>query len=187
MCAKNISAAFTELYNATYKRLFAFVYAKISDTESVDDLLQTIYTSFYKRLISKGIPSEEESLKILYTAAKHELGRSYGEMNRKIANVHIDDEDFSQKLEQELSLKLPDPMSDDEFLLQEIWDKIEEKGEMTKRLFVLHFHMGYTLEETAKLMEITPSMATSRIYRTIKELKKLYSKGGVGYDSKKAN
>ena|GEM_PF-916340 len=168
---------FNQLYDSTYRRVFAFVFSRIRDTGDTDDVLQTVYAAFYRRLLSKGALDEESCVKILFTAAKHELSRCYGMRQRERDSVALDDEDLGDKLEYELSQNLPDIMGDDKLALETIWKEVEAKGELTKRLFVLHFSYGLPVADCAKQLDITSANATSRIYRTIKEIREKMERG----------
>ncbi len=162
---------FGELYDATYRRVFAFVFSRIKDTGDTDDVLQTVYAAFFRRLLTKGALDEDSAVKILFTAARHELSRCYGVRQRERDSVYLDDEELGDKLEFELSQNVPDVMGDDRLALEAIWKEVEAKGELTKRLFVLHYSYGLSVADCAKQLEITPANATSRIYRTIKDIR----------------
>lgn len=165
------TALFNTLYSSTYSRVFAYVYSHVRDTADTDDIIQTVYTSFFKRLLSKGDTDEETAVKILFTAARHELSRCYGFRKQAQESVPLDDPDITDKLEYELSENISGLTEDDKLLLKAIWTEVEDKGELTKRLFVLHFKYGLPVAKCAELLEITSANATSRLYRAIKDIR----------------
>ena len=50
--------------------------------------------------------------------------------------------------------------------------------EQTRRIFLLRFFYGYTLEETAKIMNRPDGTVKAKYYRALKKLKSDYEKGG---------
>lgn len=172
---------FSQLYDATYPRVFAYTLSRIRDLHDTDDLLQTVYAAFYRRILSKGPPQDETAaLKLLFTSARHELGRYYGYRKREQETVRLDDGDAVGRIGQELAAPVPEPFTPDALLLDEIWEQIAAKGDLTERLFILHFRLGLTLAQCAGELGISVSMATSRIYRTIHDIQAFYRKGGEG-------
>ena len=162
---------FEQLYRSTYRYLTGYVLARIRDLDDTDDLLQTVYSSFYRRILSKGSLDEVSARKLLTTSAKHELSRYYGLRKKERGLVALDDERTRDHLEGLLAQEVPDFAGDDALLLATLWREIESQGDLTRRLFLLHFQLGYTLRETAEALGISEAAATSRLYRAIGRLR----------------
>lgn len=152
--------------------MFSYTVARIKDLNDTDDILQVVYTAFFRRMKSKGVPDEESALKLLYTSLKHELSRTYGYRKKELMSVSLDNEATYEQVEYELSQAYDSLENADRQLLEDIWSMIEARGDLTTRLFILHFKVGLTIAECAEKLEITPSNATSRLYRTIGDIKK---------------
>ncbi|WP_262397607.1 RNA polymerase sigma factor [Zongyangia hominis] len=164
---------FEKIYRETYRDIFAYTVACIRDVGNTDDLLQTVYTSFFRRMLRKGTMDVESARKYLIKSVKHELTRYYGHLKRQKEIRSLSDEDAVDGLEYEFAQEEYPDLSQGA-LMQEIWQMIEERGEVTKRLFILHFRLGLTIRESAEYLQISESNATSRIYRTLNELKNTY-------------
>jgi hypothetical protein len=95
----SIKIRFEQIYDATYRHLSAYVLSKIKNTNYSDDVLQIIYISFYKRLLKIGDLPEVDALKILKTAAKHEIGRYYGFIKLHQQNIPIFSNDEIEYME----------------------------------------------------------------------------------------
>ena len=67
---------------------------------------------------------------------------------------------------------------EDNFITQEnakdVWNYIKNKDIITAKIFYLYYILGYKLEEIAIEMNLNLSNVKTRIYRTLKEIKKLY-------------
>lgn len=166
---------FGELYERTYKELSTYVISHIKNVEDARDLLQITYTSFYKRLQSKGAIPCEAAICYLKTTAKHEMGRHYGYMRKKELELALDDEEISPSVLAEISSNSFEDSVLDSMILQQIWNYIEKKGGLTYRIFVLRYTYGLTLEKTAESLSIPLSHVTNRIYRTINELREQFT------------
>lgn len=173
MVQNDLKEQFEAIYRATYRDIFAYTVACIRDVGNTDDLLQTVYTSFFRRMMRKGGMEELAARKYLIKSVKHELTRYYGRLKRQKDMRSLSDEDAVDGLEYEFAQEEYPDLSQ-WAVMQEIWQMIEEKGEVTRRLFILHFRMGFSIRESAQYLDITESNATSRIYRTISELKNTY-------------
>ncbi len=165
---------FERLYGLTYRYLAAYALSRIKHLEDTDDLLQTVYTAFYKRIRSKGTLDEASARKLLTTSVKHELSRYYGTRKKERDRVTLDDGATRDQLEHELARSLPDFAGEDALLLGDLWEEIGRRGDLTQRLFLLHFRLGYTLKESARALGMTEASATSRIYRTVAALRRDY-------------
>ena len=49
----------------------------------------------------------------------------------------------------------------------------------SRRIFALRFFYCYTLEETAKIMDMNENSVKAKYYRSLKKLQKKYGKGGL--------
>ena len=166
---------FGEIYEITYKELSIYVISRIKNIDDAKDLLQITYTAFYKRLQKKGVIPTEAVIGYLKTIARHELGRHFGYFKKRQKDIFLDDESIPQFLiEDNVSDSFEDSVLD-KIVLERIWEYIRQKGGLTYRIFVLRYTFDLTLEETAKTLDVPLYSVTNCIYRTIKELRDVYS------------
>ncbi|EPR13905.1 RNA polymerase sigma factor [Ruminiclostridium papyrosolvens] len=171
-----LNEKFSELYNETYSSILNYVISKIKNIHDTNDVLQTVYISLYRLMNNRGVLPTEQALKILYTSARHEIGRYYGfvKYQKRLVPTFSEDETDGVNIEL-LSYNLSNV--DDEFdqeLLDIIWDFISKKDELTYRAFLLHYVQGLTFKECANLLKCSNSTIVHRVYRTIEEVKKIY-------------
>lgn len=165
---------FNKIYEETYKKIYVYVIARIRDLHDANDVLQIIYISLYKRICNKGSLPIEQALKILYTSAKHEIGRYYGFIKHQQKMIPIYSEEDTQKIVYELSVdKFIQTLNkeNDKEMLEQIWNYIHEKDELTYRAFLLHYIEGLSFKECSNALSCSNAMIVHRIYRMIENLK----------------
>jgi len=154
--------------------MFAAAIAGAVKIEDAEDILQNVYSAFYRRTLSKGYPAGDEAVYLLRTALKHELYRSYRQNKR--APVYIDDYENADLLSCEAALE--EDISDrvaDSISAGRVWEEVKRKGDMTARIFILRFRLELSLREIAEVMGISEATVTNRLYRTVRELKVIFN------------
>jgi RNA polymerase sigma-70 factor (ECF subfamily) len=174
MIVNELNDEFSKIYDETYKSIFGYVIGKIKNVHDTDDVLQTIYTALYQRMCNKGILPADQALKILYTSAKHEIGRYYGFVNYQKKLVPVFSEDDTESIEYELLTNSFIDKIEDLKILEWIWSFIREKDELTYRAFLLHYVGGLSFKECAKVIPCSYAAIVHRVYRMIEEVKNSY-------------
>ena len=67
--------------------------------------------------------------------------------------------------------------NDDSFTYEEILSCLKDMDETTYKIFLLHFGHDYTIEKTANTLGLAESTVKSKLYRTLKKLKKEIKEG----------
>jgi len=163
---------FGEIYEKTYTELSTYVISRIRNVDDAKDLLQITYTSFYKRLLSKGAIPFDAAIGYLKVTAKHELGRHFGYIRKKKDEIALDDEEISQTVLEEIAVDCFEDIVLDNLIMERIWQYIIKKGNLTYRIFILHYTYDLSLEETAKNLDVSLYSVINCIYRTLNSLRK---------------
>ena len=170
MNEKEVRKRFEDIYNSTYDYIYKFLVLKSDSRETAEDILQSVYLAFYKRMLSgeKVLDPKHYLLRM----AKHGLADHYS--RRRISEslddgVEIVDERSLDRLE-----------NDNGFTYDEIMREIKGMDETTYKIFLLHFGHDYTITKTANTLGLAESTVKSKMYRAVKKLKKR-SKEGEGY------
>lgn len=171
---QEIDRFFDRVYDDTYRELCAYVVANVRVVEDAHDVLQNTYLAFYRRLLNGGQVPAHEAIKYLKTAAKHEMGRLFVRRKRQLS---FDDESYADILREIAPSELETDVAD-AALAEQILDYVRRKDTLTYRVFVLFYAVGLTMRETAESLGITPSNAANRLYRTLNELRALFTKEG---------
>lgn len=163
----DVRERFEKIYNSTYDYIYKFLILKSDSRETAEDILQSVYLAFYKKMLSGDRVLDPKHY--LLRSAKHGLADYYSRRRNSESlddGVEIIDEKALEQLQQ-----------DESFTYQEILESLQESDEVTYRIFLLHFGHDCTIGETAKKLGLAESTVKSKMYRALKKLKKELKEG----------
>lgn len=170
MSESEVKDRFEQIYNSTYDYIYKFLALKVSPRENAEDILQSVYLDFYKRMLTGERVLNPKHY--LLGMAKRRVADFYSgrkETESLDDNIEIVDEKALEQLE-----------NDDGFTYEQIMDNLKSTDEVTYRIFLLHFGHDYTIGKTAKTLGLAESTVKSKMYRALKRLGK-EMKEGEGY------
>mgnify|MGYP001151240897 FL=1 len=175
----DLDSDFDAVYAETIGPVSRFVVSHAARFQDTEDIVQNVYTRFYKRISEKGYADIESTEAFLINIAKFECRSMFaGFKRRKDRDVILSDidEEQSAAIEAEMSRdqKLLEDIMADKILAKQIFDDIMSGDEMTGRIFYLHFVCDMKLEEVANRLDIKLSTVKTKLYRTIEKQKKKY-------------
>jgi len=175
----DLDSYFDAVYAETIGPVSRFVVSHAARFQDTEDIVQNVYTRFYKRISEKGYADIESTEAFLINIAKFECRSMFaGFKRRKDRDVILSDidEEQSAAIEAEMSRdqKLLEDIMADKILAKQIFDDIMSGDEMTGRIFYLHFVCDMKLEEVANRLDIKLSTVKTKLYRTIEKQKKKY-------------
>ena len=171
---------FSRVYNETKLSLWARLRAKTPTPADAEDLLQETYLSFVRILKEKGEDGIENPAALLNTIADRRLADFYSKRGGA-PTVSIDEEIGE-------TLTLADVLVADvevepavltAVTASEVRASLSKKDETTQKIFDLYFLADQPLDTIADALGVKLSFVKNRLYRTLKELRKLYGKGSV--------
>jgi RNA polymerase sigma factor (sigma-70 family) len=169
----------TTIYEATYNDVLRYIVAKCRSADDVQDLIQNTYLNFYNRLTKGGVV--KESKKYLIKIARNEVYKLYGYFSFTKNSIPVfsqtDDEDFSN-YELEAFSKEADY---NELLCDELWDYLKKGDILTFKIFVLYYNQDLKISDIAKMLKVKESTIKNRLYRTIKQMRELFSMEGCEF------
>lgn len=167
-------ARFDAVYDETYDRIRRYVAIKCADPHDLSDVLQEIYLEYYRLLRRKGLDYVMDDGAMVFTIAQRKVKRYYSvkERLRKILPLGPSDREEGREL-----YDLPDPVSLEETLLAadetaRILSRLDRYPAETRKIVYLYYAEEMKLEDIAKEMVLPLSTVKSRLYRTLRELKK---------------
>lgn len=170
---------FDTVYTETFNAVSRFVVSHASRFQDAEDIIQNVYTRFYKRICAKGHSDIDSAEAFLINIAKFEC-RSFlsGFIKRRDNVMHMSDfsEEENAALEAELSrdqASLEDVLSD-KILAKQIFDDIMKSDETVGKIFYLHFVCDLKLDEVAEQLGLNLSTVKTKLYRTIEKQKKKF-------------
>ena len=170
---------FDTVYAETFNSVSRFVVSHASRFQDAEDIIQNVYTRFYKRICAKGHSDIDSAEAFLINIAKFEC-RSFlsGFIKRRDSEMHMSDfsEEETAALEAEMSrdqASLEDVLSD-KILAKQIFDDIMKSDETVGKIFYLHFVCDMKLDEVAEQLGMNLSTVKTKLYRTIERQKKKF-------------
>ena len=150
---ENNEEYFNRVYNETCRSVSRFVVSKCGNREDAEDIIQNVYTRFFKRISEKGHEDIESPEAFLINIAKFECA-----IEREMSKPQ-------QRLEDVISNKI---------VAKQIFDDIMKTDELTGQIFYLHFACDMKLEDVAKALDVKLSTVKNKLYRTIERQKKKF-------------
>lgn len=174
-----IDLYFNDAYATTFNAVSRYVTSHASRFQDSEDIIQNVYTRFYKRISEKGFADIESAEAFLINIAKFEC-RTFlsGFIKRRdrVRNLSDFSEDESKALDAELSRDVPllEEVMTNKILARQIFDDIMKNDETVGEIFYLHFVCDMKLDEVAKKMGLNVSTVKTKLYRTIERQKKKF-------------
>ncbi len=162
---------FENIYQRTYDNTLKFIVIKCNNIDDINDIIQDTYIELYHKLQRKNIDVENEKNYIV-GIAKNIIKRHYRKVKNESNEISINEYE---------NMEVSDDIDiEDNFITQEnakeVWNYIENKDIITTKVFYLYYILDYKIEEIAEEMNLNLSNVKSRIYRNIKEMKKIFGK-----------
>jgi len=163
----------TQIYDNTYNNVLKYVVCKSKNPSDIPDIVQNVYMKFYNKL-KTGVDIEQPEHYII-KIAQNEIFNHYKVWKLDSKNIPVfsktEDDSFSE-IEDELTIDLPESSSEK---CDELWKFIQNRDELTFKIFVLYFQYDMKIDDIAKNLEINPSAVKNKLYRTLKQLRAEYN------------
>lgn len=179
MAKPEIDSYFNDVYSATFKAVSRYVAGHASRFQDSEDIIQNVYTRFYKRITDKGFSDIESPEAFVINIAKFEC-RTFlkGFIKRRDNTRSFSDysDEETAALEADLSRNEPllEDIMSDKILAKQIFDDIVRNDEVVGEIFYLHFVCDMKLDEVAKRLDLNVSTVKTKLYRTIERQKKKF-------------
>ncbi len=175
----DIDSYFDKVYNETIGAISRFVTSHAARFQDTEDIIQNVYTRFYKRISEKGYKDIDSIEAFLINIAKFECRSAFtGFIKRRDRSKNLSEftEEETAAIEQEMSRdqKRLDDVITDKMLAKQIFDDITASDEAIGKIFYLHFVCDMKLEEVAAELGMNLSTVKTKLYRTLKAMKKKY-------------
>ena len=178
MVDQNATNLFNDIYDSTNKKVFVYITAKCNSTTDISDIFQDTYMELYTVLVKRGVDYIENYDAFIMKIAKQKVYRYYTIFDRlklmvsKSASNEDGDEVNITDLEAD-SFVLEDVITEKDLVAQ-VNEFLTKKPEAVKKIFYLFYYMNLSIPEIAKLLTLNESNVKNKLYRTLKELRKLY-------------
>jgi RNA polymerase sigma factor (sigma-70 family) len=154
---------FEDLYRDTFPSVSKFIFFKIPNKHDVDDLVQSVYTDFYRVLVEKK-QRPDNIMAYLMTMAKSEIAHYYRDRDAFGLQVDTKEHDPFEQI----------PDDHDEALavierstVDVIYTQIGKLPDVDQKILVGHFKYFMTFAELAKQLDLSENTVKTRYYRAI--------------------
>lgn len=171
---------FNKIYEATFKKTVLYITKRCS-ADDIADVLQEVYTEVFSVLIKKGSKYVNNPEAFVLQVAKAKLYRHYTfrdklrRFNPLVARGW-DEEDC-------LEIGMADYSLEDvvvtKKLLEEIANYIAAKPDQVQKIFYMYYYLDLTTPAIAQELGMKESTVKSKLYRTVREVRKLYGRDGA--------
>ena len=161
--------AFAQLYDATYRRVFGYVLARVGEQAAAEDLLQDVYLAALEAIRRFRGRTEGEFigwlLKIAHAKVMDRFRTQYRHPERQTSDVP--------------SAGVADPLDaiDQRIRLDEISDALSQLTEDQRNVVLNRLVLGLDLEETSKVMGKNVGSIKALQHRALAHLAKILTPG----------
>lgn len=155
---------FDLLYENTYFDVSQYVVCKCSKPDDVEDILQNIYLSVFKAIISKSDITKTYIMGI----AKHKINDYYRfKYKEKIISLFSSKDDFEAINEIQSDIDIEASLLD-KYDTDFVWEYLKSKKVIIFKVFYLYFKLEMSIKEISKCLNLTESNVKHYLYRTIR-------------------
>ena len=164
---------FETVYGDTYDYVLKYIIFRCNNLDDVNDIVQETYFELFKMMKKREI---ENPKPYIIGIAKNKLKKYYSWKSRfreTFINKSIDDEEIANFAKSDID-------TEEEILkritAEEIWAYLGEKNALIAKIFYLYYTESATIKEIAAGLGLNESAVKNHLYRTLKELKKVFGK-----------
>jgi len=174
MPAQDVATRFEEIYHSTYKKVLTYITAKCRHTADIADIFQDTYMELYQVICKRGLDYVANDEAFALWLAKKKLARYYSLRVRLQMLVSFKGaEDETDLSDFEADAFATEDFAVNHALLEAARQFIQAQPEVVQKVFYLHYEVDLTIAEVAKALSMKESTVKSKLYRTLKELRKI--------------
>jgi len=174
-----IDAYFNKVYSETFAAVSRFVVSKSRSVLDSEDIVQNIYTRFFRRIVKKGYEDIENAEAFLINIAKFECRDYFGFLKKHSKTSSFGDFSEEQMVAVEAHMSNSAQQLEDvlcnEMLARQIFDDITKSDPTVGKIFYLHYVADMKLDEIAKELDLNLSTVKTKLYRTLERQKKKFN------------
>jgi len=157
-----------------------FVITKCGRVADINDILQETYLELYQLLNKRGVGYVTNEKALVLRIAKQKIAKYYSLTERLKIFVSMtttnDDGEETELSEFEADTFLTEDFVVNQVMFETVRQFIQQKPEVVKKIFYLFYDVGLTIPEIAKELYVKESSVKNKLYRTIKEMRKILNK-----------
>lgn len=164
---------FEILYNNTYKNILKYTICHCKNLDDANDIIQDVYTDLYKVIAKKKHINLNNAESYLIAIAKNKIKGHFSSLNFQCP-IQLEDGSSWQISDNEIDIE-EGLITKDNVL--HIWNYLKNKSELTAKIFYLYYVMEIPIKTISFDLGLTESNIKNHLYRTQKELKRIFKEG----------
>lgn len=168
----DIQTIFSNLYARTSRKTLAYITAKCGSPADIADIFQETYLEVYSALKKRGPDFIQNEEAFILKIARQKVHRYYSVADRlkRLFPPRADECGETADIGPP-----PEDIAADRSILANIRNILAQKPEIVKKIFILYYSMNLSIKDISELLSVSESTVKNKLYRTLKELRKLYS------------
>ena len=158
---------FETVCHASFKTLSKFVYFKTAQLADAEDIVQNVYASYYRYVITPN-KTVENPVAYLLELAKNELAAYYKDKATTKENTLEAQEDIFDSIPSDTDLALE---TIEKFTVEAIYAQVKTLSQLDQKIIAGRFRYELTFAEIAKQVDLSENTIKTRYYRAIQTLK----------------
>lgn len=161
LLSKDNEAAFTEVYNRFWQKMFVVAHNRLKDVQAAEDIVHDVFLSLWKNRKSAEINSLENYLAsatkymVLAKIKKVQMERTYHQSQSLAPVVALPDE----------------PSIHYKRILEMVHDEVEKLPERCRLIFQYSRTQGLPVKEIARELNISPKTVENQLNKALKQLR----------------
>lgn len=186
MADRSTTDFFNGIYDATNRKVLSYITAKCGRTSDIADIFQETYLEVFAALKRHGSDYVNNGEAFVMRIAKQKIYRYYSFLDRMKSVFTLfspnDNEEGTDFSDDEINGFTFESEESEKMLILQVNRFLLQKPAAIQKIFVLFYFMDMTIPEIAKLLSMSESNVKNKLYRTLKELRRLYDEEGAAND-----
>ena len=164
---------FNDIYDATYHDMLRYALVKARCLADVEDLLQTTYTKFYRRICRHGHADIDSARAYLVALLHKELARYYRFRAEK-REVELPQHALIAD-----GASMPEVIGVTSLTLGEIWEAVQSMPLLSQKAFLLYYGFDQPIAAIAQSLDLIETAVKSRLHRARAFVRSRLNAGGA--------
>ena len=164
---------FNDIYDAIYHDMLRYALVKARCLADVEDLLQTIYTKFYRRICRHGHADIDSARAYLVALLHKELARYYRFRAEK-REVELPQHALIAD-----GASMPEVIGVTSLTLGEIWEAVQSMSLLSQKAFLLYYGFDQPVAAIAQSLDLSETAVKSRLHRARAFVRSRMNAGGA--------
>lgn len=161
LLSQHDQAAFTELYDRFWKKLYVIAYNRLKDKESAEDTVHDVFLSLW---VNRRVINIDQLENYLAVAVRFSV---LSKIRKKMR-----ERKFERSLEQASVIELPQELSlHNKQLLERVKIEVEKLPEKCRLIFKYSRDAGMPVKEIARELNLSPKTVENQLGKAIRHLK----------------